>query len=301
MAPRGLARSVALEPVILAGTTVPAVAADLARELGCSTAEADIRRFPDGECYVHVTDDLTGRHAIIVQNTSPDAALVEAMLLQDAAREAGADRVTTVVPYLAYARQDRSFKHGEAISSRAVARALGANTEELITVDPHKEDILRFYPNARSVSAVPQLAARLGEWGVDCILAPDKGARDRAQRAAAILGIPHDHLEKTRLSATEVRMRAKELDVAGKRVAIVDDLIASGGTMITAARQLKEQGASAVYAACTHGLFTGGAVPKLLAGGIDRVLCTNSLPSEGCDVVSVAEAVAHALLATATA
>ncbi len=301
MPPRRLARNVALEPVILAGTTVPAVAADLARELGCSTAEADIRRFPDGECYVHVTEDLTGRHAIIVQNTSPDAELVEALLLQDAAREAGAARVTTVVPYLAYARQDRSFKPGEAVSSRAVARALGANTDDLITVDPHKEEILSFYPHATSVSAVPQLAAKLGEWGVDAVLAPDRGARDRAQRAAAILGVPHDHLEKTRLGPTEVVIKAKDLDVAGKRVAIVDDLIASGGTMIKAAQQLKEQGATAVYAACTHGLFTGGAVPKLLAGGIDRVLCTDSLPSSGCDTVSLAPAVAGALLTTATA
>ncbi len=295
-----LARRVALEPVIVAGTTVPGVAAELANQLGAPLAHAEIKRFPDGECYVRVTDDLAGRHAIVVQNTSPDGALVEALLLQDAAREAGARRVTTVVPYMAYARQDRSFKAGEAVSSRAVARALDANCDALITIDPHKEEILGFYSSARSVTAVPALAHQLGQWGVDAILAPDAGARDRAQRAADLLGVPFDHLEKTRLGPTEVVIKAKELDVAGKRVAIVDDLIASGGTMIKAAQQLKAQGATVVYAACTHGLFTGGAVPKLLAGGIDRVLCSNSLPSEGCDVVSVADAIASALLATAT-
>ena len=139
------------------------------------------------------------------------------------------------------------------------------------------------------------MADRLGSWGVDVILAPDRGARPRAEACADLLGLPCDHLEKTRLSATEVVMKAKDLDVAGKRVAIVDDMIASGGTMVTAARQLKEQGATRVYAACTHGLFTGGAVPKLLAGGIDRVLCTDTLDDRDCDTVSAAPAIAARL------
>ena len=174
-----------------------------------------------------------------------------------------------------------------------VARALATTADSVVTIDPHKEHILDFFfDGAHSVSAVPQLAEELGRWGVDCILAPDKGARDRAEGAARQLGVAFDHLEKTRLSATDVRMEAKDMDVAGKRVAIVDDMIASGGTMITAAKQLKKQGAKAVYAACTHGLFTGGAVPKLLAGGIDRVLCTDTVDASGCDVISAAPAVA---------
>jgi ribose-phosphate pyrophosphokinase len=107
-------------------------------------------------------------------------------------------------------------------------------------------------------------------------------------------------LEKTRISAVEVRMAAKDLDVRGKRVAIVDDLIASGGTMLTAAQQLKAQGATAVYAACTHGLFTGNALPRLLSDGIDRVLCTDTwLPGPcSCDCVSAAPAVAAFLRPT---
>jgi ribose-phosphate pyrophosphokinase len=195
-------------------------------------------------------------------------------------------------------RGKTAFQPGEGISSRAVARAIATGCDRVITVDPHKPELLgHFGGKAIGVSAVPQLAAELGRWGVDCILAPDKGARDRAQEAAKILDLPSDHLEKTRLSATEVRMAAKELDVRGKRVAIVDDLIASGSTMMTAAKQLKQQGATAVYAACTHGLFTGNALPRILAGGIDRVLCTDTYLTGpcSCDLVSAAPAVAAAL------
>ena len=281
---------------MVAGTASPTLAQRLTDALHAPLAETDIRRFPDGEVYARITTDLDGKHAILVQTTAPNDNLVELLLLQDAAKEAGAGRVTSIIPYYGYARQDQVFKPGEAVSSRAVARALATTADRVVTVDPHKEEILDFFfDGAYSVSAVPQLAEELGRWGVDAVLAPDKGARDRAERAAAILGVPFDHLEKTRLGPTEVVIKTKDLDVAGKAVAIVDDIIASGGTMITAARQLKDQGATKVYAACTHGLFTGGAVPKLLAGGIDRVLCTDTLEATGCDTVSAAPAIAAVL------
>ena len=166
-------------------------------------------------------------------------------------------------------------------------------------MDPHKEEILQFLGGrARAVSAVGILADELKRWGIDTVLAPDKGARARAEEAARRIGCPVDHLEKTRLSATEVRMAPKGLDVRGRRVAIVDDLIASGSTMVQAAQQLKQQGATEVVAACTHGLFTGNAIPRMLAGGIDRVLCTDTYLTGpcSCDTVSAAPAVAQVLL-----
>lgn len=285
-----------VQATVVAGSASLPFAGSLGKALDAPLASTEVRRFPDGEAYVRVHDDLQGRHAVVVQASHPDTALVEMLLLQDAAREAGAQRVTAVVPYLGYARQDRAFHDGEAVSSRASAKALSAQADMVVTVDPHKEEVLGFFTcEAVSVSAVPQLATRLGDWDVDAVLAPDKGARDRAGQAAAILDVPFDHLEKTRHSATHVEMRAKDLDVAGRRVAIVDDMVASGGTVREATRQLKAQGAAAVFAACTHGLFTDGAVPKLLGAGTDRILCTDTLPSVGCDVVSAAPAVAHRL------
>ncbi len=287
-----------MPPVIVAGSASQPFAERLALELGTALAQRDWKRFPDEEGYGRIVTDVKGKDVVVVQSTAPDQNLVELLIWQDAAREAGARTVTAVIPYLGYARQDRVFQAGEAVSARAVARAVATGCDKLITVDPHKESILSFFGGkARSVSAVPQIAAELDKWKVDVVLAPDKGARERAEQAARIIGAEVDHLEKTRLSPTQVTMKAKDLDVRGKRVAIVDDLIASGGTMVTAAQQLKSQGAAAVFAACTHGLFTGNALPRLLAGGIDRVLCTDTYLSGpcSCDLVSAAPAVADAL------
>ncbi|MFO1532760.1 MAG: ribose-phosphate diphosphokinase [Thermoplasmatota archaeon] len=289
-------------PLVVAGSASAPFAAGLARELGATVARAEAKRFPDGEGYVRILEPVQGRDCVVVQATAPDTNLVELLLWQDALREAGARTVTTVIPYLGYARQDRVFHEGEAVSARAAARAVAGTTDAVVTVDPHKEEVLAFFGGkARSVSAVPQIAAELSRWGVDIVRAPDKGARDRAAQAAKLMGARVDHLGKTRISATEVTMQAKELDVAGARVAIVDDLIASGGTMVTAARQLKAQGAASVVAACTHGLFTGGAVPRLLAGGIDRVLATDTVEGGPCEIVSAAPAVADALRTRLTA
>ncbi len=290
-----------MPPLVVAGSASKPFAEALARELGTTLAAAEHKRFPDGEGYVRLHADAKGRDVLVVQSTAPDPNLVELLLWLDAAREAGARTVTAVVPYFGYARQDRVFNPGESVSSRAAGRAIAAAADKVVTVDPHKLDILAFMGGkATAVSAVPQLAAALRSWRVDAVLAPDKGALDRAREAAGILGVPVDHLEKTRLSATEVRMAPKSLDVRGKRVAIVDDLIASGSTMVQAAKQLKANGAAAVYAACTHGLFTGNALPNLLGGGIDRVLCTDTFLSGpcSCDSVSAAPAVAAVLRPT---
>lgn len=285
-----------MPPVVLAGSSSGPFAARLAQDLGAAQTRVEARRFPDGEAYVRIHERLQGQDAVVVQSTAPDASFVELLLLQDAAKEAGARSITTVIPYFAYARQDRAFNWGEAVSSRAVSRAIAAGCDRAVTVDIHKRTILDFFGGkAHGVTAVPQLAEELARWGVDAVLAPDKGARDRAAQAAGLIDVPVDHLEKTRLSATEVTMAPKELDVRGRRVAIVDDLIASGSTMLTAAQQLKAQGAKAVYAACTHGLFTGNALPRLLSGGLDRILCTDTwLPGPcSCDCVSAAPAVAE--------
>ena len=287
-----------MPPLVVAGSASKPFAEALAHELGTTLAHAEHKRFPDGEGYVRLHADARGKDVLVVQSTAPDPNLVELLLWLDAAREAGARTVTAVVPYFGYARQDRTFHPGEAVSSRAAGQAIAAAADRVVTVDPHKLDILRFMGGkATAVSAVPQVAAALKGWGVDAVLAPDKGALDRAKEAAALLQVPVDHLEKTRLSATEVRMAPKSLDVRGKRVAIVDDLIASGSTMVQAARQLKANGAAAVYAACTHGLFTGNALPNILSGGIDRVLCTDTFLSGpcSCDSVSAAPAVAAVL------
>jgi ribose-phosphate pyrophosphokinase len=272
------------------------LAARLADELECTLATTDLRDFPDGETYARIASEVAHHDVIIVQATRTNRDIVELLLLLDAAHEAGSVKVNAVLPYYGYARQDRAFETGEAVSARAVARALYATANEMFIVDPHKRHILDFFPGvSHGVTAVPQLCEKLRAWQTDLVLAPDAGATERAANAARILGVPYDRLTKKRLSSTEVKTTARDLDVDGRRVAIVDDMIASGGTMAAAARQLLDQGAASVAAACTHGIFTPGALGRLRDAGIAHVLCTDTVEGNDCDVVSAAPAIAQVM------
>jgi len=281
---------------VVAGSASVALASRLASQLDATLVTPDHQLFPDGEVYVRLDADLSGEHVVLVQTTYPTPAMVELFLLQDAVQQAGAAHVDVVVPYYAYSRQDQVFKPGEVVSARVVAEIISARADRVFTVDPHKAHILDFFSvPAHSVTAIPALAAHMHDLGVDTVLAPDKGALDRAAAAAKAMGAAFDHMEKTRLSGTEVRMAAKTLDVAGHTVAIVDDMIASGGTIATAAAELKRQGAAKVVAACTHGLFISGAVDRLKKAGCDEVFCADTIENAQADV-SAAAALAAAIL-----
>ena len=272
---------------ILAGSSSQRTAKELASILGADVVGAERKIFPDGEVYIKVDGDLRGEHVVVVNSTYPTPALLELLFLQEAAHDQGAAQITAVVPYYAYSRQDRVFTAGEIVSAKAIAELIELKADRFVTVDPHKEHILGFFGiEAHGVSAVPLLAKHLGSAGVDTVLAPDKGALDRAQFAAKCLGADFDYMEKTRISGTEVVMKAKRLDVKGKTVAIVDDIISTGGTIATAATELKKQGAKRVIAACTHGLFLNGALERLRAAGCDDIVATDSIDgiasSVGC-------------------
>lgn len=280
---------------VVAGSASQRTAKELAGHLGADLVPVERKTFPDGEVYVRVAGDLRGEEAIIVQSTLPAHALLELLFLQEAAHDQGAASVTTVVPYYSYSRQDRVFQAGEVVTAKAVAELIELKSDRFITVDPHKEHILGFFGiEAHGVSAVPLLARQMQGLGVDVVLAPDKGALDRAEFAAKCLGASFDHLEKTRISGTEVVMKAKQLDVRGKTVAIVDDIISTGGTIATAATELKKQGATRVIAACTHGLFLNNALDRLRASGCDAVLATDSIENPAA-VVGCAEVIADVL------
>lgn len=280
---------------IVAGSASQRLAHALAPLVGGSIASVESKAFPDGEVYVRLLDAVVGEDVVIVQTTYPNDKLVELLLLQDAVRRGGAASVTTVIPYYAYSRQDVAFKEGEVVSARTVAEYIQIKTDRVVTVDPHKEHVLGFFGvPTLAASAVPQLAEHLRAEGADLVLAPDKGALDRARLAAKHLDAPFDHLEKTRISGTEVRMSPKSLDVDGKTVAIIDDIISTGGTIATAAGELKRQGALRVVAACTHGLFLGDAIDRLRKAGCDAVVCTDTIEGPASHV-SAARAVAEAL------
>lgn len=274
--------------IVVGGSASASLSKELSRQLGCRMANAEIKRFPDEECYVKIKESLKGHEAVIVQTTYPDPNAIELFLLQDAVRNSGADSITTVVPYFGYARQDKSFTEGEAVSARLMAKHISMGTDRVFTVDIHNVSVLEaFSVPVRNLSAMPAIGRFLAENGTDVIVSPDEGSKARASIAAGAAGRPWDFLQKKRIDGTTVEIKPKNLDVSGKTVAIVDDIIATGGTVIKAAEQLRKQGAKKVFAACTHGLFTGGSLPKLEAA-CDAVFSTDTLERKSSKITSSA-------------
>ena len=266
---------------VLGGTSARTIAEDISKELQQPLIEATYKRFPDDEFYVRVLDDVKGEDVLIVQTTYPDTKIVELFLMQDAVHEAGANKIITAIPYFGYSRQDKKFENGEPVSARAIAEHISLRADFVITVDPHKEHLLDFFNvPAYSCSAVPEIAKYLKEKNVDFVLAPDKGAKKRAQQAAQIIGCEYDYMEKTRIDGTTIKIKSKNLDAKNKNVAIIDDIISTGGTMAKSIRELKKQGAKKVSVACTHGLFVGGAKEKLISAGCDDIISTDTIEDE---------------------
>ncbi|AEK73609.1 ribose-phosphate pyrophosphokinase [Thermococcus sp. 4557] len=253
---------------------------DEMKALGGRVLEVEIKRFPDGEKYVRVLG--SSEEVTLVQSTfrPQDEHLVEMILLADALRERGVQRLRAVVPYFAYSRQDRVTKEGEPVSVRAVMRTLAVYYDELYIFDLHNPETLKFFPGeAVNLSPAGVIADYFGEkLGEGVVLAPDKGALMRAKAVAERLGLEYSHFHKVRISPTEVQMKPVDVDVKGKNVLIVDDIISTGGTMIRAANLLREMGAEKVFVAATHGVFAEGAIERV-SKAVDELAVTNTIPT----------------------
>ncbi|ANF22199.1 ribose-phosphate diphosphokinase [Thermococcus piezophilus] len=250
------------------------------RALGGELVEVEIKKFPDGEKYVRVLG--SGDEALVVQSTfkPQDENLIELLLIGDALRERGFTKLRAVVPYLAYSRQDRVTKEGEPISVRAIMREIGLYYDELYVFDLHNPETLRFFPG-KAVNLSP--ARAIAEYfkdklGDGVVLAPDKGARARARAVAEKLGLEYSHFEKKRVSPREVKMWPVDIDVVGKNVLIVDDIISTGGTMVKAANLLRARGAEKIFVAATHGVFAEGAIERV-SRAVDELAVTNTIPT----------------------
>ena len=282
---------------VVSGSASQDLGKELARTLRAEVVDVAFekhpRGFPDGERYVRLLAPLQGEHVVLVQSTYPDSRIVELFLLQDALAEAGARRVTLVIPYFGYGRQDKTFEPGEPVSARALAKRLGQEADEVRTVSVHNPDVLSFFGiPARDVSGMPAIARCLQGKGVDLVLAPDENAERFAREVGKALGVDWDFLEKKRIDSFTVEVNPKAMDVNGRHVAIVDDVISTGTTIATAAKMLRDQGARRVVAACVHGLFAASALSRLQA--CDEVVATDTLLSPATKV-SVAPEIAAAL------
>jgi len=285
---------------VVGGSASVTLARGIARELSVDFVDVAFEKhpggFPDGERYVRLLGLVSGEHVVLVQTTHPGPMIVELFLLADAIRDAGAKRITAVVPYFGYGRQDKRFLEGEAVSAKTIAKHIAVDCDELLTMAvPANPEILKTFPlPTREVSGMPAIGRYLKSAKVDVLLAPDQGALRLAKEASSVAGVPFDFLVKKRLDSYTVKIEPKALAVRGKSVGIVDDVISTGGTIATAAKELKTQGARRVIAACVHGLFVGPAEANLKV--CDDVIATDTVLSPHTKV-SVAPEFAAAIRA----
>lgn len=287
---------------IVRGPSSLQLGAKIAELMHTKPVTVAFKNFPDGESYIRLEVSVKNEEVAIVQTTSPpqqDTKIVQLALLSDAAKRDGAKKVRAVVPYLAYARQDRVFLKGEALSAQTIARMLqSSGVDSLITVNVHQEKVLSGFPfQARSVSAINLLADYLKRngFGGAFALAPDSGAMHIAEEAQNVLRGGCGYLEKQRDRVTgQTSTESKKLDVQGKTVVIFDDIISTGGTIVSATKIVKALGAGNVHVACVHGLFVGDAEKRMLDAGVQEIVATDTVPSK-FSKISVAPLIASEL------
>jgi ribose-phosphate pyrophosphokinase len=286
---------------IVLGPSSKELGEKIASILRVETVPVALKKFPDGESYIRIEGSVHGDEVIIVQTTSPpqDQRLLQLALMADAAKRSGSANVKAVVPYLAYVRQDRVFLAGEALSIETVANMLkAAGVDSLLTFNVHEEVLSRFPFPAKTLSAIPALAEHFRRRGLEGAfsLAPDDGALYLAQQAEHVLKGGYGFLEKHRdLYTGQVSIEKKTLKVKDKTVVIFDDIISSGGTIVAAARILKNLEAARIFVSCVHPLLIEDAEQRILDAGVEEIVGTDSVPAT-VSKVSLAPLIAKELL-----
>jgi ribose-phosphate pyrophosphokinase len=288
--------------MIVSGSTSQSLAAALAARTGEELAASTVRSFPDGELLAAIPE-FSGDRAVIVAATTSSDAHLELLQLQDAAREAGASEVLTVLPYMGYARQDDAYAPGEGsamgypISARAVARAVSTGTDRVVLVNPHEASVADLFEvPATVVDAAPRLAEPLpADLADPLFLSPDAGAVDLAASVRDAHGRGAvDHFEKTRHSGSEVSVIPGDAAVTGRDVVVVDDIVATGSTMSESVTVLIGRGAKRVFVTCVHPVLAGNARTKLARAGVEAIHATDTIECAASDV-SVAPVIADVL------
>jgi len=274
---------------VLAGPASKDLAKNVAKILGVELIDVDLKIFPDGESKVRIDGELDGKLAVIVQSTYPpvDVHLMQSFFIIGKARKMGAS-VCAVIPYLAYARQDKEFLNGEAVSMELVGSIFNSSgAKNLVSVDVHSQMALSYFKiPTYNVSAVPLLANYFKSQKLVQPLAvsPDIGGSERAQEFAKIIGTSSIALPKVRDKNTgevAIDTNAPELKTAnGRDVILIDDIISTGGSIIKATEVLLKAGGRRVFVACTHALLINEALEKIMNAGASEVVGTNTVPSK---------------------
>ncbi|RLG34332.1 ribose-phosphate diphosphokinase [Methanosarcinales archaeon] len=267
---------------IIPGLSSQLMAARIATAQGCNVSLCEFKRFPDGELYTRVAEEIKDEEIVIVQSIRTDSDLICLLQLIDAVEEAYKTKV--VIPYLGYARQDKKFEPGEAISIRAIARSICAagTIDKIYVVNVHNRGVLKYFGiDTTELDASPLIGDYVVKKKIahPVIIGPDKGARELAKAVATPYGFDYDVLEKRRISSEDVEIKPKGLSVEGRNAVIVDDIISTGGTISEATSMLKAQGANDIYVACIHGVFVQNAITRMLRAGVKDIIATDTVES----------------------
>jgi ribose-phosphate pyrophosphokinase len=291
--------------LVFAGPASSRLGSDVCGILGVPPAQYECRRFPDGETQIDIGESARGCDVFILQSTSPpvEQHLFELVLMADAARRAGAGRLTAVIPYFGYARQDRRAGR-QSLGARVAANVVGtAGFDRVMLIDAHTPGIEGFFASPIDhLTAVPLLAraAAAALPGNAVVVAPDLGAVKRAREYARILGVPMALVHKTRRSAEQVDVHTVIGDVRGRTPIVADDMLSTGSTLEAAVGALRAAGAAEpASAVVTHGLFVGRAREILQRLPLARLLATDTIaidaPVANLAVTSVASLIATAV------
>ncbi|UCG36424.1 MAG: ribose-phosphate pyrophosphokinase [Candidatus Bathyarchaeota archaeon] len=287
--------------IVLPGPASQELGNRIASQLNAKLIPIVFKKFPDGESYIRIQGDVRGKHVVAVQTTSrpQEERMIQLLLMISAAKNHNARKITAVIPYFAYSRQDRAFLQGEACSAKVFIQILEAcGVSDIITVNAHNPEAIRSCSvPVKDISAIPLLAKHFKSKGFESAVSLSMGKKglSTAKEAAKILEGPSDYIPTRRdVHTGAVTIEEKPLNVEGRTAILFDDIISSGGTMMKAVFHTKNQGASRVYAACVHPLMTEDTRKKIIGCGADGVIGTDSVQSP-ISVVSVAPAVARAL------
>jgi ribose-phosphate pyrophosphokinase len=291
---------------LLTGSANPELAHKLADYLGVSVAQADIGRFSNGEIRVNIEENVRGTDVFIVQPTSAPVNdnLMELLLMIDACRRSSAHRITAVIPYYGYARQDRKTRSREPISAKLVANLITvAGADRVLTMDLHAPQLQGFFDiPVDNLFGNRILADHIASLNLEnpMVFSPDAGGVFRARQLAKYLGCPLGFIDKRRPEPNVSEVVNVVGKVKGKTVILVDDMIDTGGTIAQAAVAVLELGATAVYACATHPVFSGRAAETLNAAPIRSIVVTDTIPLHNAprqtEVISVAPLLGEAIM-----
>ena len=297
---------------ILAGNSNKTLASAIAKELGLTLSDAEVGKFSDGEISITLPNTVRGKDVFIVQSTSNPVNdnLMELLIMIDACKRASAGRITAVMPYFGYAKQDRKARPRDPITAKLVADILtSAGADRVMTMDLHAAQIQGFFEiPVDHLYGAPLLAKKFKKqmdenW---VVVSPDVGSVGRARNFAARVNAPITIVDKRRPKANAIEIMNVIGDVAGKTCLMVDDMIDTAGTICQGAEALIKNGAKEVYACCTHGVLSGPAVERLKVSPIKKLFCLDTIDipenvknelSDMLEIKSTAKTIARAIKA----